>query len=71
MTRTILAEFKTPRAYATAPGAVVLCHLSDNTYHPYVTWWRNDEAGGYSSGHYFATEEEARKDFIKRCERNY
>jgi len=68
---TLLREHKTPAAPATAPGAVVLRDLGDDHYHRYVTHWRNDEVGGYSTGHYFDNLPEAEADFLKRVERNY
>lgn len=44
--------------------AVVLCNLPDNSVTPYVTWIY--AYGGFTSGHYHKTLEEASSDFTQR-----
>jgi len=68
--KTIL-EHKTTATMGTPPGAVVLRHNPENTLHPYVTHWRNDQDGGYYLGHYFETLGEAVEDYKERRQRGY
>ena len=64
---TILASFSTKADKITAPGAIIV-HDEGTLPHPFVTHWAN-ENGARSGGHYFATETEARADFIARVTR--
>jgi hypothetical protein len=71
--RIILKEHITPAAPATAPGAVVLCQLPGRELPEaqFATWWRNDEHGGFSVGHYFRDYEEAAADYEMRVGRGF
>jgi len=61
----LIAEFKTPKTSMTAPGVYVL-RRRDDTHHPYVMHWRNDESGGHYFGGYHETLREATEDFARR-----
>ncbi len=68
-----LAEFLTPRARMTAPGAYVLRDFGPGAHQRYVTHWRNDERpeqAGYGSGHYFADLGAAVDDYNARVARH-
>lgn len=73
----LLAMFNTPKAPATAPGAIVLYERNPSYLHPFVTWWENHEnttvslEGCRSAGHYFRTRKEAEADFLTRCKRGH
>lgn len=49
-----------------AKGAIV---LRDMGHGEFVTHWRNDETGGYSSGHYFDNLPDAAADWATRAKR--
>ncbi|USN15580.1 hypothetical protein KIKIMORA_04620 [Brevundimonas phage vB_BpoS-Kikimora] len=65
--RVTLLESKTPGGRGLCKGAVVLRHLPDNTGHPFVTHWRNDDLGGYHKGGYFSNLPEAVADWRRRA----
>lgn len=66
----ILASYSTNAGRETAPGRVILAERK-HPLHPFVTWWENRENGVRYWGHYFEREDEARTDFIGRCQRGY
>jgi hypothetical protein len=71
----ILAQSLTPAGNGTRAGRVILVKIEG--YQPFVTGWqgRDEDTGIYDrswcSGHYFATEAEAREDFASRMRRGY
>lgn len=68
----IIAEFKTPKAPATAAGRIILVERTAGPgHHPFVTWWENMETGGRIWGHYFKTLAEAKVDYLARVDRGY
>ncbi len=56
---------------ATAEGEITLRKAEHKSFHPYVTHFHNLQDGGYYHGHYFETEQEARKDFTARVNQGY
>ena len=60
---TILEEKPAALGVGLAKGTIVLVHLGENPYTPYVTWFWNEESGGYAQGHYFEDLGEAYEDW--------
>ena len=48
---------------------LVLAHLLDATYQPYVVWIHNVETDGYGMGSYYVTRDEAEAGFVARYAR--
>lgn len=82
--RGLIAEHILPPAAGRAPGAIVLRRLEKGAgSFEYVTHFRNDQTGGYSTGHYFTVWPndppftgarrlvEAATDFEERAKRGY
>lgn len=65
----LLGWLETAGNGVTAPGAVVLCDLSQGSNVKYVTWFHNRQTGGNSWGNYFSDKGMATEDFILRCQK--
>jgi hypothetical protein len=60
----ILKSAPIPRQPATAPGFVTICQIDG--MHPYVVHFFNAEDGGFHSGDYCKTYEQAEEHFTRR-----
>lgn len=63
MSQTAIRSHPIPKRPATPPGEIVLREWGDRMW---ATHFHNFETGGYGSGHYFESLEEAEADFEKR-----
>lgn len=67
--KTILKSGRARPSAGMRPYCIVLRDLGEGVHMRYVTHRRGlDELGGYTTGHYFKTEDEGRGDFAQRCQ---
>lgn len=65
----VLACVSFPRRGITCASSVVLRDMGPTAYDRYVTHIRNDEDGGYTTGHYYKNEAAGMQDYFARAGR--